>query len=759
MRCSLGLLAAAVAAGGFVGCGAPGTEIILQDGAVIRPEVVTDSYGRWLVTEAMWPGNPSAARLSERQDRPVEVVTTKAQEACGIQYTLTQVPNAELRYTRVVLSLKNITHSPIAIDRVVAFSVPVPEMVEIAISGNTDGSVIVAQQRSGSEVLYLAVEHPMAKLSIEQPNAKHAWAAEDVARGTWEFPVETQAGDLTLTFNYTGGHHRTDLAKVELVGTSIVDAHAGFTGGKASQNVYTLKQVPAGKHQVRVTFAYEGANRRPNTRGEVSLSGSALAGGRTLRGEIPIADSIGPGETWNYAVVYGSAEDKTQLRRAFQRYLEQERAHPYRVFPHYNSWYDLCINRNDVPWQKRMNEAECLETMRAFRHELGSRGVHIDSYLWDDGWDNWDSLWDFHPGFPTGFKALADEAHKDGASISAWLSPCGGYGGSQAARVRYAKQHGILEQHESLMRLSRPKYYAAFRDRCIDMIKKYDMNMFKFDRMGSGSDATGAGVRHAADLRAVVKLIEELRAAKQDVFINATVGTWASPFWVMWADSIWRGGNDWEGIGPGPQRERWITYRDNKVYDRFAAPCPLFPLNSMMLHGIIVGKKGPPACMDRSNSVASTRAFANEVWMGVACGTGLQEYYITPSLMSPQWWDILADAIKWLRANEATLRDVHWVGGDPQDAAKQYNIYGYAALGDGKGILVLRNPAEKSQTFTVKPDEVLEMPIAGRGRKVVKQTMVYSSQPAAEMPTFTQTDEAASVTLEPFGVRLIEWAF
>lgn len=758
MRCWTGLAGLTALAGLMVGCGDPGTEIVLQDGTVIRPEFVMDQHGRWETVETTLPGKASAAKRSERQTRQAQAVQTKAQESCGIRYAFTVVPNDELNYSRVVMSLTNVTHSPIGIDRIVAFSMPVAAGMQLSISGNTDGSVIVAELPNGA-CEYLAVEHPMAKLSVGRPDAKFTWTAQDVAKGTWEFPVVTQSGDLTLTFQYTGGNHRTDLAKVELVGTAIADEHPGFTGGKASQNVYTLKGVPAGKQTVRVTFGYEGNNRTPNTRGEVALGGTAFSGEQMIRGIIPIADSIGPGETWSYAVVYGEVKEKSQLRRAFQAYLEEERAHPYRVFPHYNSWYDVCINRNDAPWDKRMNEAECLASMQAFRTALGARGVHIDSYLWDDGWDNWDSLWDFHPGFPNGFKALADEAHKDGASISAWLSPCGGYGGSHAARVRYAKQAGILEPNEGLMRLSRPKYYAAFRDRCVDMIKQYDMNMFKFDRMGSGSDATGASAQHAADLRAVVKLIEELRAAKQDVFINATVGTWASPFWVMWADSIWRGGNDWEGLGPGPQRERWITYRDNKIYDRFAVPCPLFPLNSMMMHGIIVGKKGPPACMDRSDSPASTRAFANEVWMGVACGTGLQEYYITPSLMHPQWWDILADGIKWLRANEATLRDAHWVLGDPQGPGNTYNIYGYAALGKGKGIAILRNPSDKPQSVTVSPDGLLEMPKVNCGAPVRAQKVVYTSDPEAAVPTFAATDEAREIALEPFGVRLIEWEF
>lgn len=46
------------------------------------------------------------------------------------------------------------------------------------------------------------------------------------------------------------------------------------------------------------------------------------------------------GKTVSYSTVIGVAPPG-QLRRAFLYYLERERAHPYRTFLHYNSWYDL----------------------------------------------------------------------------------------------------------------------------------------------------------------------------------------------------------------------------------------------------------------------------------------------------------------------------------------------------------------------------------------------------------------------------------
>lgn len=478
--------------------------------------------------------------------------------------------------------------------------------------------------------------------------------------------------------------------------------------------------------------------------------------GGAVTAHLPRGFAMRPGEEWTFSYVVGRYKGDSP-RRDFQSYLNAERAHPYRVLPHYNSWYDINIGRNDGPWQKRMNEAEALGVMKAFRSEMGKRGVFIESYLWDDGWDEWNSLWDFHPGFPNGFDKLAEEAHRDkGASIGCWMSPCGGYGGSQAARVAYSRSKGYIGQNESFLRMANPTYYAAFRDRVIDMIRRYDMNIFKFDRMGNGHDADGCDVKHAPEMDAIVRLLGEMRRAKQDVFVNCTVGTWASPFWVMFADSIWRGGDDFDRAGTGSDRQRWLTYRDNKIHDRFVVPCPLFPLNSMMMHGIIVSRHGPPGCMDRSDTPQSTQDFADEVWMGVGCGTGLQEYYISPDQMHPGWWDILADGVKWLKANEGALRDVHWFGGDPVGEGGRGAIYGYASAGAGKGIVVVRNSADAKLDFSDRLSRILDLPEAASGAKVTSKKVVYSH--GAKIGDAKSCADTLSVSLEPHSMAVVEFA-
>ena len=55
-----------------------------------------------------------------------------------------------------------------------------------------------------------------------------------------------------------------------------------------------------------------------------------------------------------------------------------------------------------------------------------------DSFLWDDGWDDPHSLWEFDKErFPERFDEVSKRARDYGAGTGVWLSPWGGYGFTQ----------------------------------------------------------------------------------------------------------------------------------------------------------------------------------------------------------------------------------------------------------------------------------------------------------------------------------------
>src|SRR5262249_4739573 len=142
---------------------------------------------------------------------------------------------------------------------------------------------------------------------------------------------------------------------------------------------------------------------------------------------------------------------------------------------------------------------------------------------------------------------------------------------------------------EQGLALSGPKYYALFHDRMLELLTKAHVNQFKLDGTGSPDKVTPNSA-FDSDFAAAIALIADLRAVEPDLFINLTIGTWLSPICLRAADSIWRGGEDHEFAGEGSDRQRWITYRDADTYGGIVRQAPLFPLNSLMLHGIVYAK-------------------------------------------------------------------------------------------------------------------------------------------------------------------------
>ena len=401
------------------------------------------------------------------------------------------------------------------------------------------------------------------------------------------------------------------------------------------------------------------------------------------------------GESLTQSLVIG-ASPAGQMRRGFLTYLERERAHPYRPFLHYNSWFDIA-------WDKRkFNEAEALDAINFMGRELvQQRRVQLKSFLFDDGWDDNRTLWDFHSGFPDGFAGVEQAAAKLNASVGVWVSPFGGYDRARQLRLEYGVKRGF-ETNASGFSLAGPKYYQRFHDICLDMVKKYGVNLFKFDGLAAGEKASASGQTRDGD--AMLRLVADLRAAKPDIYINETTGTWPSPFWLLYVDSTWRGGADHDFCGKGSPRQQWITYRDAQTYANVVQRGPLYPLNSLMLHGIIFAKNAAKL------ETADDADFADEVQSFFASGTQLQELYLTPKLLDKQNWDDIARSANWSRANADVLVDTHWVGGDPAMG----QIYGWAAWSPDKAILTLRNPDEKPATFSADAQILFQLTSTAR---------------------------------------------
>ncbi|HTE34525.1 MAG TPA: hypothetical protein VK666_29305, partial [Chryseolinea sp.] len=434
-----------------------------------------------------------------------------------------------------------------------------------------------------------------------------------------------------------------------------------------------------------------------------------------------------------YSTVWGTTP-ADQLRRGFLYYIERERALPYHQLLHYNSWYD-------ISWaDRKFTEAQALDRMKVFHDSLiAKRHVKLDAFLFDDGWDDNKSLWRFNrPTFPNGFTHLAKVAKAYGSSIGVWLSPFGGYDTSRALRLEYGKtQRPPFETNANGFSLSGPVYYKRFLEVTRNFIKDYNITVFKFDGVGPGNDASGAGVDYHNDIDAFLKLCKNLKETKPSLFLDLTTGTWASPYWLMYGDNVWRSGGDFGQGEIGSSRQRGITYRDAFTYKNIVRAGPLYPMNALMNGGIIIAEFGIPY-----DETLGSKEISDDIWSFFGTGVNLQELYVNPHYLKTQDWNCLARASKWARENAAVLSDVHWVGGDPIKS----EVYGYAAWSAKKGTLMLRNPSAEKKSFQVEVKNVFELPNEKKND--------YTFYDAKTGEKTLEQGQTFGVSLEPFEVKV-----
>ena len=259
------------------------------------------------------------------------------------------------------------------------------------------------------------------------------------------------------------------------------------------------------------------------------------------------------------------------------------------------------------------------------------------------------------------------------------------------------------------------EYFSHFQNVLLTWIAR-GARLLKLDGIGNPA---GISETLEEDFDSAVALIAEIRKISSDIFINLSTGTWPSPFWLLHSDTVWRRGHDhfFEGA-VGPARERWINYRDAMVYQNVVKESPLFPLNSLMIHGIIFaqdawdlnvaeGASKDRAGINRVDGGGGSRdPFKHEVRSAFGSGAMLQELYVTPALLESDNWDDLAEAALWASSCVETMVDVQWFGGDPAKGA----IYGWVAWSNERAILTLRNPAPTLQIVQLEPVNVFNLP-------------------------------------------------
>jgi hypothetical protein len=320
-------------------------------------------------------------------------------------------------------------------------------------------------------------------------------------------------------------------------------------------------------------------------------------------------------------------------------------------------------------------------------------GLPIDSYVVDDGWQDETSVW--QPEgilFPDGFSPLVRILRHYQSHLGLWLTPDGA-----TLDTRWGSLKG-LEVSRIGERGNGGRYCIAgrrYNERLRQVLRKYvvndGVNYFKFDYnvFGCNVPTHGHPIDRAskdAQVDAYIGVLKYLKSLSPNVHVAITTGMWLSPWWTLYADWVWLGGSDMGSKVPSlTPHDSEMTYRDSVMYHDFFVEKYVFPISSLMTHGFWVQKGTAfPQFMDNCM---------------LTIGRGITDWEIltSPELMNTKRYEFLSKAVRWGKVNWDILSHSKMILGDPGKG----EIYGYAHVGKGAALVVLRNPSLEGRVINL----------------------------------------------------------
>jgi len=204
------------------------------------------------------------------------------------------------------------------------------------------------------------------------------------------------------------------------------------------------------------------------------------AGNLEMRCGQVIGERIGKSWIQSEWVVQGLAPN-TQVKQWFWKYLDSIRVAPLKPYLLYNSWYDLRAPVMVKDPLRALTERNILRTIASFRRRMvNERGLKLDAFVLDDGWDVYQSDWMLNAAqFPNGLAPVSSALQQMGCELGIWIGPIGGYS-HRDWRIEWMKANGYEVVGDQLC-VAGEKYHALLKERVTDFVRKNGTRYFKWD--------------------------------------------------------------------------------------------------------------------------------------------------------------------------------------------------------------------------------------------------------------------------------------
>lgn len=459
-----------------------------------------------------------------------------------------------------------------------------------------------------------------------------------------------------------------------------------------------------------------------------------------------LADMCGENSVYTtWPTVFGAARslDMEVIRADFLEYIRTI-AQPLYLRTQYNSWFDHMLEIDDEKIKGSFLEIE---------KGLTQHGVPpVHSYVVDDGFPDYDKdFWCFNSKFPNELYDSAALAKKLSSEFGLWLGPRGGYNSKTPAfgrRMQRAGKGGYNSRARDVC-VADHRYIKNIADFFIDYMDRFDINYWKLDgfllkpckskRHGHPTGGVHGMYCFTDCWENWTDIFEKMRAFRRgqgkNLWINQTSYCNASPWHLQWSESLWmQNSSDVDFIDKtksgeklcGKDFDKMLTYRDARYFDFYRTRAYQFPLSNMYNHEPIYG--------NTAKIHMTEDEFRKYMYMIATRGTAFWELYYSFNLFSQDMWRINADVLRFVRENFHILRNAKLIGDSPDTGA----VYGYSAWEGADGIVSVRNPANREQTFSFTLDRLIG--VAENASSMQKTTILpYTEAPDSHTYTYGDT--------------------
>lgn len=403
---------------------------------------------------------------------------------------------------------------------------------------------------------------------------------------------------------------------------------------------------------------------------------------------------------WSTVIGAAQGADKSGIQQAFFEYIEKI-AVPSSFRKQYNSWYDHMTG---------IDEDIILKSFSEIYHGFEDYGVHLDAYVVDDGWCDYQSVWEFNQKFPNKLSKVSALVQKLNSSLGLWIGPRGGYGGTQIVMSDWLEQNAHLGSKNKLsndVNVGDFKYLQLMKEKMLDYQKEFNISYWKIDGWllkPDVPDETGEFAMHTMTpvYEFLIDLLKDLRKERgeRDCWLNLTSYVNPSPWFLQWVNSLWIQVSQDVSFteNAGSDTQRMITYRDTQYREFLEKRDIQLPLWSLYNHDPIYARTAHRGYLEQPIS-STVEEFEDYLMFIATRGNAFWEFHYSYDMFDEERWKANARAVKWIEQNYDILKQSRIIGGQPE----KFEIYGYHCKHPTKQqeIMALRNPSYQEQEIHI----------------------------------------------------------